>query len=98
MPKKGQMSDQDAADELVRRNATHYNVVLHVPQRNSRVRHSTESLSDAIEYAETVFDDPLQPGVRAAMIYAVDEHDRFALMGTTNRFNRTYKPNKVKIY
>lgn len=98
MPRKGEMSDQDAADELVRQNATHYNVVLHVPQRNSRVRHSTESLDDAIEYAETVFDDPNQPGVRAAMIYAVDENDHFALMGTTNRFDRRYKPNKVKIY
>lgn len=98
MPRRGEMSDQDAADELVRANATHYNVVLHVAQRNSRVRYSSETLSEAIEYAETVFLDPNQPGVRCAMIYAVDENDRFALMGTTNRFNHKFKPNVVKIY
>lgn len=98
MPRKGEMSDQDAADEVIRNNAAYYNVVLHVPQRNSRVRHSSDTLAEAIEYAENVFDDPNQPGVRAAMVYAVAEDERFALVGTTNRFDRKFKYNKVKIY
>lgn len=98
MPKKGQMSDQDAADEVVRQNAVYYNVVLHVPQRNSRVHYSSESLDEAVEFAETVFDDENLPRVRAAMVYAVDENDHFALMGTTNRFNPVFKPVVVKIY
>lgn len=98
MPKKGQMSDQDAADEVVRNNAAYYNVVLHVPQTNSRVKFTDTDLESAIDFAEGVYDDPNQPGVRAAMVYAVDENDHFALVGTTNRFKREYKPVVVKIY
>lgn len=98
MPKRGQMSDQDAADEIVRENAVYYNVVLHIPQRNSRVHFTSESLSEAISFAETVYADTNLAGVRAAMVYAVDANDHFALMGTTNRFNSVFKPNKVKIY
>jgi len=98
MPRKGQMSDQDAADEVVRKNAVYYNVVLHVPQKNSRVYYSNENFEEVVNFAETVYDDQHLPRVRAAMVYAVDENDHFALMGTTNRFDRKFKPNKVKIY
>jgi hypothetical protein len=98
MPRKGQMSDQDAADELVRANATHYNVVVFVPQRNSRVTFSSPSLEDAIMYAENVYNPAMPPVPRSAMVYAVDSAARFALMGTTNRSDQKYKPNKVKIY
>jgi len=98
MPRKGEMSDQDAADEIVRNNADHYNVVLHIPQKNSRVQYTSEELDAAIRFAEGVYDDSNQKGVRCAMVYAVDENDHFALMGTTNRFKRKYKPVKVKIY
>lgn len=98
MPRKGEMSDQDAADEIVRNNADHYNVVLHIPQKNSRVHYSSKELDEAIKFAETVYQDENIPRVRAAMVYAVDEHDHFALMGTTNRFKNEFKPNVVKIY
>lgn len=98
MPRRGQMSDQDAADEVVRNNAAYYNVVLHVPQKNSRVYYSSEVLEDAIEFAESVYEDENLPRVRSAMVYAVDENDHFALMGTTNRFASKFKPVKVKIY
>lgn len=99
MPRKGEMSDQDAADEVIRNNADHYNVVVYIPQRNSRVCHSTPDLEDAIVYAESVYDDKQYARrPRASMVYAVDAYDRFALMGTTNRFNRQFKPNVVKIY
>ena len=98
MPRKGEMSDQDAGDEVVRQNAAYYNVVLHIPQRNSRVYFSDTNLETAIEFAENVYTDENIPGVRSTMIYAVDENDRFALMGTTNRFKNEYKPNVVKIY
>jgi len=98
MPRKGEMSEQDAADELVRQNAAYYNVVLYVPQRNSRVHFSSENIDDAVEFAETVYDDKNLPRVRSAMIYAVQEDGRFAMVGSTNRFDRKYKPVKVKIY
>lgn len=98
MPRKGEMSDQDAADELIRDNAAYYNVVLYVPQKNSRVHFSSENLDEAIDFAETVYDDVNLPRVRAAMIYAVQDEGRFAMMGSTNRFDRKYKPVKVKIY
>jgi len=98
MPRKGQMSDQDAADEVVRNNATHYNVVLHQAQRNSRVYFTHSDLDTVIDFAENVYQDPNIPGVRSAMIYAIDADDHFALMGTTNRFKNEFKPNVVKIH
>ena len=98
MPRKGEMSDQDAGDEVVRQNAAYYNVVLHIPQKNSRVYFSDPDIERAIDFAVNVYTDENIPGVRSAMIYAVDENDRFALMGTTNRFKNEYKPNVVKIY
>ena len=98
MPRKGEMSDQDAADEVIRQNATYYNVVLYIPQKNSRVHFSSERFDEAVGFAESVYDDENLPRVRAAMVYAVDADERFALMGTTNRFARDFRPNKVKIY
>lgn len=98
MPRRGEMSDQDAADELIRQNVSYYNVVLHIPQHNSRVYFSSNDLNECVEFAETVFDNVNLPQVRAAMIYAVDEQARFALVGTANQFEKKFKPNVVKIY
>lgn len=98
MPRKGEMSDQDAADEVIRHNAAYYNVVLYIPQQNSRVHFSSKDLNEVVRFAETVYEDENLPRIRAAMVYAVDTDERFALMGTTNRFARDFKPNKVKIY
>lgn len=98
MPRKGQMSDQDAADEVVRNTATHYNVVLTIPQQSSRVYNTHPTLEEAIEFATTVYADTTLTNVRAAMVYAVDANERFALVGTTNRFKPSFKPNVCKIY
>jgi hypothetical protein len=98
MPRRGQMSDRDAADEYVRKSAKYYNVVLYIPRRESRVHYTSTDLSSAIEFAETAFDDPNFSGVRSGMVYAVNADGRFALVGTTNQFNHTFKPAKVKIY
>ena len=98
MPRKGEMSDQDAADEVIRQSATYYNVVLYIPQKNSRVHFSSKTLDEAVAFAESVYDDPNIPRVRSAMIYAVQDEGRFAMMGSTNRFDRKFKPVKVKIY
>lgn len=95
--RKGQMSDQDAADEAVRARATHYNVVLYVPQKNSRVYFTDTELTAAIEFAESVYEDPELPQARAAMVYAVDENDHFAMMGSTNRFDQKFKPVVIKV-
>jgi hypothetical protein len=98
MPRRGEMSEQDVADELVRHNASYYNVVLHAAQQNSRIHFSSPDLGDAIEFAENVYQDINQVACRCAMVYAVDEHDHFALMGTTNKYQYKFKPNVVKIY
>ena len=98
MPRKGQMSDRDAADEKVRAAAEYYNVVLYIPRRESRVHYTSPDLHRAILFAETAFDDPQLVGVRSAMVYAVDADGRFALVGTTNEFKPEFKPVTVKIY
>jgi len=98
MPKKGQMSEQDAADEEIREAATFYNVVLYVPQHNSRVHYSSTVLLEAVDFAETCYTQEMDALPRSAMVYACTEEGRFALMGTTNRSQNTFKPVKVKIY
>jgi len=98
MPRKGEMSDQDAADESVRNSADFYNVILHIPQQNSRVYFTSPNIEGAIEFAETCYDPPYGANPRAAMLHAVTNEGRFALMGTTNRFQPKYKPNVVKVY
>lgn len=92
------MSDQDAADEIVRKNADYYNVVLHVAQRNSRVYYSSKNFDEAVAFAESIYTDENLPPARSAMVYAVDADERFALVGTTNRYEPSFKPNVVKIY
>jgi len=98
MPKKGQMSDQDASDELIRKNASYYNVVLYVPQKTSRVHYSSVIFAEATKFAQDVYTDDNLPGVRSAMVYAVQHDGRFAMMGSTSRSNHIFKPIKVKIY
>lgn len=98
MTRKVKMSDQDAADEIVRENAEYYNVVLHMAQQDSRVHYSSRHLEEAVSFAESVYNDENMGKVRAAMVYAVDEHRHFALVGTTNRFKSEFKPNVVKTY
>ena len=97
MPRKGEMSDRDAADMKVRSNAEYYNVVLYIPRRESRVHYTSLDLAQAVAFAETVYDDPEFAGVRSAMVYAVTADGRFALEGTTNQFNRKFKADKPKV-
>lgn len=92
MAKAKKKTDQDLFEEQIRENATHYNVVLHIAQRLSKVYHSGDTLEAAIEFAETVYDKVDEYGkVRSAMVYAVNEDERFSLVGTTNRFKQEYK-------
>ncbi len=98
MPRKGQMSDRDAADMKVRNAAEYYNVVLYIPRRESRVHYTSPDLTKAVEFAETAYDDAQFAGIRSAMVYAVAADGRFALEGTTNQFDHNFKTVKAKIY
>jgi hypothetical protein len=92
MTRKVKISDQDVADQEVRDTAVYYNVVLHIPQRNSKVKFSDDDYGAAIQFAQDAYLDDSGGRVRAAMVYAVNAQERFALMGTTNRFQPVYRP------
>jgi hypothetical protein len=93
MTRKVKMGAQELADQEVRDSATYYNVVLTIPQRVSKVQFSDEDYGAAINFARQAYLDDSNGRVRAAMVYAVNAQERFALMGTTNRFQPEYKPN-----
>jgi hypothetical protein len=93
MTRKVKMSAQEVADQEVRDTAVYYNVVLTIPQRVSKVKFSDTDYGAAIEFAQRAYLDDSNGRVRAAMVYAVNAEERFALMGTTNRFQSEYKPH-----
>lgn len=95
MAKKGDLKPMDEFEETVRANAKYYNVVLFTPGSSSRVYHTVDTLDEAKDFSFGVFDD--QPRCRAAMVYAVDEDERFALVGTVNRGGK-WKQATVKRY
>lgn len=83
MPKRGELKPMDAYEESIRNRATGYNVVMFQPGMSSRVYQSFDDLPEAIEYSKEVLKEPNR--IRSAMIYAIDENNHHALMGTINR-------------
>jgi len=88
-------SPQDLFEQEIIDNPVKYNVVLFQPMRNSRVGMSFDNLSMAVEYGKVVLDEPNR--IRAAMIYAIDENDHHALVGTINRFDKTFKEVEQRV-
>lgn len=82
-------SPQDLFEKEICDNPSHYNVVLFQPGKNSRVGMSFDNLEMAIEYGKVVLAEPNR--IRATMIYAIDENNHHALVGTINRFDKTFK-------
>jgi len=85
---------QDVFEKNIIDNPSYYNVVLFEPLKNSRVGMSFDNLPMAVEYGKVVLNEPNR--VRAAMIYAIDENNHHALVGTINRFDKTYKEVELR--
>ena len=96
MPKAGELKPMDAFEEGIRANAVAYNVVMFQPGVSSRVYQSFENLDHAIAYGQATLNEPNR--IRSAMIYAIDEHNHHALVGTVNRHNGVFKEVEVKRY
>jgi hypothetical protein len=83
MAKRGELKPMDAWEEGIRSSAVAYNVVMFQPGTTSRVYQSFEELTAAQEYSKVVLQEPNR--IRSAMVYAIDENGRHALVGTMDR-------------
>ena len=97
MAKRGDLKPMDEWEERIRSQAVAYNVVMFQPGQSSRVYQSFDNLPMAIEYSKIVLKEPNR--IRSAMIYAIDETNHHALVGTVNRHDCEYKqvePSRYK--
>jgi hypothetical protein len=95
MPKKGDLKPMDEFEETIRANAVAYNVVCFQPGASSRVYQSFECFDTAVEYSKVVLSEANR--IRSSMIYAIDENNHHALVGTMAR-DLKYKAVEVKRY
>ena len=96
MPKRGELKPMDAFEQSIRDSAVGYNVVMFQPGQSSRVYQSFDNLTTAVEYGKVVLQEPNR--IRSAMIYAIDESDHHALVGTIVRHNLEFKKVEVKTW
>lgn len=89
MAKRGELKPMDAWEETIRENAVGYNVVMFQPGKSSRVYQSFDNLKMAVEYSRVVLEEPNR--IRSAMVYAIDETNHHALVGTMRREDLTFK-------
>lgn len=94
--RKGEMKPMDAWERSIKDSAVLYSVVMFQPGVSSRVYQTFEMLDDAIKYSTTVLQE--ENRIRSAMIYAIDEHNHHALVGTINRHNLQFKEVVEKTY
>jgi hypothetical protein len=83
MAKRGELKPMDAWEEGIRNRAVAYNVVMFQPGATSRVYQSFEDIAAAQEYSKVVLQEANR--IRSAMVYAIDENGRHALVGTMDR-------------
>lgn len=96
MPKRGELKPMDEFEESIRNNAVFYNVVMFQPGVSTRIYQSFEILEHAIAYGKVVLSETNR--IRSAMIYAIDQDNHHALVGTINRSNLEFKKVEVKRY
>jgi hypothetical protein len=96
MAKRGELKPMDAWEQTIRSNAVAYNVVMFQPGASSRVYQSFDNLPMAVEYGKIVLQEPNR--IRSAMIYAIDEGDHHALVGTISRHDLQFKEVEVKTW
>ena len=93
---KGKLKPVDQDEENIRSNAKYYTVVGFKPGLGRKLYQRFDNLVWAKEYCkELLRDGSLR--LRATMIYAVDEYDRNALVGTMN-LDEIWKDVEVKRY
>jgi len=96
--KKGEMTDMDRYEEGIRQNADKYSVVGFRPGSGMETMRifTGDQLPHAIAYAKILMKERVNR-LRSAMIYALDEYNHHALVGTVDEFNPdTFKEVKVK--
>ena len=93
---KGKLKPVDQDEENIRSNAKYYTVVGFKPGLGRKLYQRFDNLVWAKEYCkELLRDGSLR--LRATMIYAVDQYDRNALVGTMN-LDEIWKDVEVKRY
>ena len=96
MAKRGELKPMDAWEHTIRENAVAYNVVMFQPGASSRVYQSFDNLPMAVEYGKIVLKEPNR--IRSAMIYAIDEGEHHALVGTIHRNDLQWKEVEAKTW
>lgn len=64
-------------------NAQFYNVAFFQPGTSTRIYQAFDKLETSKKYAEVTLSEPNR--IRSAMIYAIDEYENHALVGTMGR-------------
>jgi hypothetical protein len=83
MSKVGDLKPVDEREQNIRDNAKHYNVVMFTPASSTRERKQFDNLVDAKEYSNMILQEPNK--IRTAMIYAANEYDNQAMVGSIDR-------------
>lgn len=96
MAKRGELKPMDEFEQTIRERAVAYNVVMFQPGASSRVYQSFENLDHAVAYAQVTLEEPNR--IRSAMIYAIDEFNHHALVGTVNRHDGVFKKVEPQRY
>ena len=81
--KVGDLKPVDEWEENIRKNAKYYTVIGFTPGKGNRHFQSFEDITWAKAYAIELMKDT-STRIRAAMVYAVNEYDNHALVGTCN--------------
>lgn len=83
MARKGEMKDMDRYEQSIRDAAVAYSVVCFQPGTSSRTYATFDDVAYSIAYGKQILSEPNR--IRSVMIYAIDEHDHHALVGTISR-------------
>jgi viroplasmin and RNaseH domain-containing protein len=83
MAKKGEMKPMDQHEQKIRDNAVRYNVVFFQPATSSRVSMTFDTLEEAKLYSTEKLQEKNM--IRSAMIYAANEYENHAMVGSIDR-------------
>ena len=96
MARRGDLKPVDADEYRIRSNAKYYTVVGFRPGLGRKLYQRFDNLVWAKAYCKELLREK-ELRLRAIMIYAVDEYDRNALVGTMN-LDEIWKDVEVKRY
>ena len=96
MPRKGDLKPTEEDEERIRSNAKYYTVVGFRPGSGRKLYQRFDNIVWAKAYCKELLREK-ELRLRAVMIYAVDEYDRNALVGTMG-LDEIWKDVEVKRY